>query len=188
MPLGVEATSFSVSQIPKGSDGWPTMYLLESPPNPQHTAHVSCITLIGCMLSLVSYWERCRTYGRILVSYHQRGMISSNFFFRKLLFQFTLYYFFCFYSTILFVVSFFPSFSEHFHFPFPSLYPWMISVIECSLLEPCTGCAAPYGFINAMPLSTNTDSFAVRKSPYHLHFFHFRFWKEILRYLGNLNG
>jgi len=107
MPLGVEATSFSVSQIPKGSDGWPTMYLLESPPNPQHTAHVSCITLIGCMLSLVSYWERCRTYGRILVSYHQRGMISSNFFFRKSLFQFTLYYFFCFYSTILFVVSFF---------------------------------------------------------------------------------
>ena len=172
MPLGVEATTFSVSQIPKGSDRWPTKYLLESLPNPpQHTAHVSCITLIGCMLSLVSYWERCRTYGRILVSYHQWGMISSNFFLGSCCFSLHCIIFFCFYSTILFVVSFFPSFSEHFHFPFPSLFPWMISVIECSLLEPCTGCAAPYGFINAMPLSTNTDSFAVRKSPYHLHFF-----------------
>ena len=137
------------------------------------SAHCTCLVHNSYWLYVVFgvVLGRCRTYGRILVSYHQWGMISSNFFLGSCCFSLHCIIFFCFYSTILFVVSFFPSFSQHFHFPFPSLFPWMISVIECSLLEPCTGCAAPYGFINAMPLSTNTDSFAVRKSPYHLHFF-----------------
>lgn len=139
----------------------------------QSSAHCTCLVHNSHWLYVVFgvVLGRCRTYGRILVSYHQWGMISSNFFLGSCCFSLHCIIFFCFYSTILFVVSFFPSFSQHFHFPFPSLFPWMISVIECSLLEPCTGCAAPYGFINAMPLSTNTDSFAVRKSPYHLHFF-----------------
>jgi len=35
-----------------------------------------------------------------------------------------------------------------------------VSTVPANLLEPCSGCAAPYGFINAMPLSTNTDLFA----------------------------
>jgi len=35
-----------------------------------------------------------------------------------------------------------------------------VSTVPANLLEPCSGCAAPYGFINAMPLNSNTDSFA----------------------------
>jgi len=30
-----------------------------------------------------------------------------------------------------------------------------------SLVEPCTGCAAPYGFRNIMSLSKNTSAFSV---------------------------
>lgn len=37
----------------------------------------------------------------------------------------------------------------------------------CRLKEPCAGCAPPYGYINNMPLSLETEKFAeeVRKAP-----------------------
>lgn len=35
-----------------------------------------------------------------------------------------------------------------------------VSTVESKLREPCTGCAAPYGFKNHMPLNESTDRFA----------------------------
>ncbi|PRD21894.1 UNVERIFIED_CONTAM: mys [Trichonephila clavipes] len=35
-----------------------------------------------------------------------------------------------------------------------------VSTVPEKLREPCTDCAAPYGFLNHMPLTTETDSFA----------------------------
>ncbi|XP_042911123.2 integrin beta-PS [Parasteatoda tepidariorum] len=35
-----------------------------------------------------------------------------------------------------------------------------VSTVPEKLREPCTGCAAPYGFLNHMPLTTETETFA----------------------------
>lgn len=42
-----------------------------------------------------------------------------------------------------------------------------VSTVPARLEHPCTGCAAPYGFRNALPLTSNADSFAdeVEKAP-----------------------
>lgn len=38
---------------------------------------------------------------------------------------------------------------------------WRLLCLLSSLIEPCPGCHAPYGFQNVMSLSKDTDRFAV---------------------------
>lgn len=45
-------------------------------------------------------------------------------------------------------------------------YMYLLFFFNFSLVEPCDGCAAPYGYKNIMRLSQDTRHFAVRKKIY----------------------
>ncbi len=65
------------------------------------------------------------------------------------------------FSFCIHFLSFF-LFSLFSFFYYSTLVPRVAPLIY-SLIAPCEGCAAPYGFRNAMPLSISTTQFAVRK-------------------------